>query len=169
MRTIIISLFYFLGAFSANASVTLEEIKAEMHNTPVQVHLTTQCSESAQTLMIRYENQRVDSIFIPRRLVDKNVYQLAFLTVHFRDDDGYLETVPPIVENGRSIYDLDYVLVEGGASLEMPLNLNQYFILDNTTEYIAYYSFRFEILTSIGTTEIANNNSYVKFINSCSQ
>jgi len=68
MRTIIISLFYFLGAFSANASVTLEEIKAEMHNTPVQVHLTTQCSENSQTLMMRYENQRVDSIFIPQKM-----------------------------------------------------------------------------------------------------
>jgi len=158
-----------LGAFSANASVTLEEIKAEMHNTPVQVHLTTQCSENAKTLMIRYENQRVNKIFIPQRLVDKNVYPLAFLTVHFRNVDGYLETVPPIVENGRSIYDLDYVSVEGGASLEMPLKLNQYFILDTTTEYIAYYSFRFEILTSTGSKEIANNNSYTKFINNCSQ
>lgn len=169
MRIIICSLFFILISFSSNVLATVEEIKKEMSNTPVKIFLTKKCIDGTTFLNLRYENQRAFKIFIPRRLVDKDVYQLAFLTLHFRDEKGYLQTVPQLIKDAESIYDLDYIPVEGGASLEMPLELHKYFAVNNTTEYIAYDSFRFEIITSQGAKEIANNNSYTKFVNDCSK
>jgi len=169
MRIITYILFILFLSFSSNVLATVEEVKAEMLNTPIKVFLTKQCTDGKTILNLRYENQRAFKVFIPRRLVDKYVYQLAFLTLHFRNEKGNLQTVPQLIERADSIYDLDYVPIEGGASIEMPLKLSQYFLLDTTTEYSAYDSFRFEILTSEGKKEIASNYNYTEFINNCSQ